>query len=88
MSTVLAVLAIVGALLAGWYAYRRLGQGPADATYDAVGFLSATFWILAGVFAIVGGFVIIGIVILLIASYIWLAKGAATKKRLRKRVAE
>lgn len=88
MSSLLAVMAIVAGLVAGYLAYQRLGSEPADATYDALGFLSASFWILAALFAIVGGFVWLGLAILIVASYIWLAKGVATKKRLRKRLAE
>lgn len=88
MSALLAVLAIVAGLTAGWYAYKRLGSGPADATYDGIAFLSASFWLLAGFFAILGGLVWLGLGILIVASYIWLAKGSATKKRLRKRIAE
>jgi heme/copper-type cytochrome/quinol oxidase subunit 3 len=87
MSLALAVTAILASLFLGYWIFQSYGTGTADATYDAIAFLSATFWILAGIFAILGGMVLLGIVILVIFSYIWFSKGLQTKRRLRRRLA-
>jgi len=87
MSLALAGTAILAALLVGYWLFLRLGTGTADATYDAIAFLSASLWILAGIFAILGGMVVLGLVILIVASYIWFSKGTQTKQRLRRRLA-
>lgn len=87
MSLILAFAAVSGALFAGYWLFKSYGTGGADATYDVIAFISASFWLMAGFFAIIGGFVLLGIAILVIASYIWFSKGTKTKKRLRSRLA-
>lgn len=87
MSLALAFAAIVASVSLGYWIFKSYGTGTADATYDAIALVSATFWLLAGIFAILGGFVVLGILILVIASYIWFSKGKKTKTRLRSRIA-
>lgn len=87
MTGTLALLAIVAAIGTGYYLFKRLGSGPANGTYDALATASAAFWVLAGVFAILGGFVFWGMVMIIVFSYIGLSKGTATKQRLRSRIA-
>lgn len=87
MTLAFALLAIIGSFAVGYWIYKTYGSGGADATYDLLAVLSASFWILAGIFAILGGFVAIGIVILIVFSYVWISKGKKTKKRLRSRLA-
>lgn len=87
MSTALAILAIVAGLTGGYWAFQRFGTGGADAAYDGIALVSSIFWILAGIFAILGGFVALGIVLLLIFSYIGFSKGKKTKARVRQRIA-
>lgn len=87
MSLGLALAAIIASVSLGYWLFKTYGTGGADATYDVIALISATFWLLAGLFAILGGFVVLGIAILIIASYIWFSKGKKTKMRLRSRIA-
>ena len=87
MTELLVVFAIKASLLAGYYLYERFGKAGADGAYDAIATVSAAFWVLAGVFAIVGGFVVPGMILIIVFSYIGVSKGEATKRRLRSRFA-
>lgn len=83
----LASLAIVAGISAGYYFHLRFGSGGADAAYDAVALVSSFFWILTGMFLVLGGFVVIGVLILIIFSYIGISKGVNTRQRIRSRIA-
>lgn len=85
--SLLAVFAIGAGLTTGYYIYVRFGSGGADAAYDAIALGSSIFWILAGIFLILGGFVLLGFLILIIFSYIAISKGTATRDRVRSRIA-
>lgn len=85
--SLLAVFAIGAGLTTGYYIFVRYGTGGADAAYDAIALGSSIFWILAGIFAILGGFVVVGFVILGVFSYIAFSKGTATRDRVRSRIA-
>lgn len=85
--TLLTVFAIGAGITTGYYIFVRFGSGGADAAYDAIALGSSIFWILAGIFAILGGFVLVGFVILIVFSYIAFAKGTATRDRVRSRIA-
>lgn len=84
----LAALTIVGiALLAGYYVFRTRGGGAANATYDAFAVLSSTAWVLTGVFFVLGGFYLVGGVMIALFFWLALAKGQKTSERLRARLA-
>jgi UPF0716 family protein affecting phage T7 exclusion len=87
VSAALALLAIVAGLSGGYWAFKRFGTGGADAAYDGIALISSFFWIMAGIFAILGGFVALGLVLLVIFSYIGFSKGKKTKSRVRQRIA-
>lgn len=79
--------AVIGlALLTGWYLHQTRSQG-ADFTYDAFATITSTIWVATGIFLIIGGFYLVGGVI--IALFFWLAltKGEKTSERLRARLA-
>lgn len=82
----LAILAIKASLLLGYYLYQEY-QGGADATYDAIATVSSVLWILAGIFAIIGGFVLFGSLLIIVFTYVGLSKGTQTKDRIRARIA-
>lgn len=86
MST-LTVLAIKASLLMGYYLYQTYTSDGADAIYDAVATVSSALWVLAGIFAIMGGFVIPGSIMIIVFTYIALTKGSATGDRVRARIA-
>jgi len=87
MTATLTVLAIKASLLTGYWLYQRLGDDGADAAYDAVATASSALWILAGVFAVMGGFVLLGSAMIILFSYIAFSKGTKTKQRIRSRIA-
>lgn len=87
MTEALTVLAIKASLLTGYWLYQRFGSGGADAAYDAIATASSVMWILAGIFSIMGGFVVIGGLIIVVFSYIAFSKGTATKQRVRQAIA-
>lgn len=87
MSAGLALLAILASLATGYWLFQSYGSGGANAAYDVIGLVSSIFWILAGIFAILGGFVLLGIFLLVVWSYIGLSKGKETKARFRRRIA-
>lgn len=82
----LAVLAIGASLLLGYWLYLNF-QGGADAAYDAIATASSVLWVLAGVFAIMGGFVLVGSALIIVFSYVGLSKGTKTSERVRSRIA-
>lgn len=83
----LTVIAIKASLLTGYYLYQSLGAGGANAAYDAIATVSSALWVLSGILAILGGFVLPGALLIIVFSYISLSKGAATKKRVRSQIA-
>lgn len=83
----LAVFAIVGGISAGFWLHRRFGSGGADAAYDGLALISSFFWILTGIFLVLGGFVVPGVIVLVIFSYVGISKGINTKQRIRSRIA-
>jgi predicted membrane protein len=83
----LTVFAVTGSVILGYWLYLRLGRGTADASYDAIATLSAAFWIMAGIFAIMGGFVLFGSLLIVVFSYIGISKGKNTERRLRSKIA-
>jgi len=85
MTETLTILAIKASLLTGYWLYTQY-QGGANAVYDAIATISSAFWVLAGIFAIMGGFVLFGSVLIVIFSYVGLSKGSVTKRRLRRRI--
>jgi hypothetical protein len=85
MST-LAVLAIIASALTGYWLYKNY-QGGGDAIYDAVATVSSVLWVLAGLFAIAGGMVLIGSVLIAVFTYVGLSKGSKTTERARARIA-
>lgn len=85
MST-LTFLAIKASLLLGYWLYKRF-TGGADAIYDAIATASSILWVLAGIFAIMGGFVLLGSLLIIVFTYVGLTKGTATKNRIRARIA-
>lgn len=86
MST-LTILAIKASLLMGYWLYKRYTSDGADAIYDAVATASSALWVLAGIFAIMGGFVIPGALLIIVFTYVGLTKGTATRNRVRARIA-
>ena len=84
--SVLTLLAIKASLLTGYWLYTRYSEG-ANAAYDAVATASSILWVLAGIFAIMGGFVLFGSLLIVLFSYIGLSKGTKTSERLRARIA-
>lgn len=86
MSGEIAVFAILAAIAGGIYAYKRLGEGPADAGYDAVATLSSILWIITGITLVAGGFVLAGVVVITLFTYIGTTKGTATGDRIRRRL--
>lgn len=82
----LAILAILASLTLGYYLYTQHAAG-AGAAYDAIVTVSSILWVLAGIFAIMGGFVLFGALLIVLFSYIGLSKGTRTSERLRARIA-
>ena len=87
MTGTLTVLAIKASLLTGYWLYQRFTSDGADAIYDAVATASSVLWVLAGAFAIMGGFVIAGSALIILFTYVGLNKGTATRERVRARIA-
>lgn len=83
---VLELLAITAALSVGYVVYLKLGTGTADATYDAIAFISSIGWILAGVFLILGGHTGIGAAWIAVWSYVAISKGSQTEDRIRAKI--
>lgn len=79
-----AVIAI--ALGVGWYLFKTRSTG-ADATYDAFAAASSVIWVLTGIFLILGGFYLVGGLVIAIFFWLALTKGEKTKERLRARLA-
>lgn len=86
MTELLAILAIGTAILVGYYLACEYGEG-ADAAYDAWATAVSIFYIIGSIFAILGGFVLFGVGMLVLFSYIAFTKGAATRDRVRSRIA-
>lgn len=84
--TLLSILAIGAALTVGYYLYVHYSGG-ADAAYDAIATGSAILWVLAGIFTVIGGFVLFGSLLIIVFSYIGFTKGEKTNQRLRSRIA-
>lgn len=82
----LAILAILASLTLGYYLYTQYASG-ANAAYDAVATVSSILWVLAGIFAIMGGFILFGSLLIVLFSYVGLSKGTETSERLRARIA-
>lgn len=82
----LTVLLILASLTLGYWLYTQYAGG-ANAIYDAVATASAVLWVLAGIFAIMGGFVVPGAIMIVVFSYVGLSKGEATSERVRARLA-
>jgi hypothetical protein len=74
------VAAGVGVLM-----YRRAGQ-QSDTAADTMALGSAVFWIIAGVFAIMGGFVILGFAFIAIFTFIGLGKFGAVRDHYQREV--
>lgn len=87
MGVLLTALAVLVSVSLGYYVFKEFGTGGADATYDAIALVSSTLWILAGIFLIVGGHVLIGSVLIVIFSYIAFSKGRTTERRARSWIA-
>lgn len=79
MSMTLAFIAISISFAIGYHLYQRRSGG-SHALSDTLAVLSASFWILAGIFAIIGGYVVLGMGLIIIFSYIWLGKAARTRE--------
>ena len=86
MSLTLSIVTLFVAIAIGVWAWSNYAGG-ADATYDAFATVSAAFWVLSGTFLILGGFEIIGLIVVALFTYLFLTKGAKTKDRLRARIA-
>lgn len=86
MSLPSVAIIVTASLLAGYYIYRSRGQVGADATYDAFAAVSSVAYILTGIFLIIGGFYLIGSLMIIIFAYIALSKGERTGDRLRSRL--
>lgn len=87
MTGTLAILAITASLLTGYWLYKTLGSSGANGAYDAVATVSSVFWIMAGIFAILGGFVWMGMFLIILFTFIGVTKGKATESRIRGRIA-
>jgi hypothetical protein len=87
VSLLLSVLALFVAIGIGVWAYQRNAAG-ADGAYDAFATVSSAFWVLSGTFLILGGFEFVGMIVVALFLYVFLAKGAKTQKRLRAKIAD
>lgn len=83
---VITVVAILASATLGYYLYSEYAGG-ANAIYDGVATASAALWVLAGIFAVMGGFVLPGMILIIIFTYVGLSKGSVTSDRLRARLA-
>ena len=86
MSLTLSIVALFVAIGVGVYAFLNY-RSSADTTYDAFATISAAFWVISGTFLILGGFQILGMIVVALFLYIGLTKGAKTQKRLRAKIA-
>lgn len=86
MSWEVAVLAILAGITVGYWMYLRIGSGPGDTIYDVFATGSGIFWSLAGIFLILGGHVLAGLVVLILASYVAISNGSQVKAKARKRL--
>lgn len=87
MSLLLALSAVFAAATLGYYLYLNYSGG-ATATYDAIATVSSAFWVLTGVYLILGGFVLAGMIVVALFVYVGATKGSQTKRRLRARIAD
>jgi hypothetical protein len=87
MSLTLSVVALFVAIGVGVWAYLNHSDG-ANATYDAFATVSSAFWVLSGTFLILGGFQVVGMLVVALFLYVFLSKGAKTQKRLRAKIAD
>jgi hypothetical protein len=87
MSLTLSVVALFVAIGVGVWAYMN-HSGAANATYDAFATVTSSFWVLSGTFLILGGFPVVGMMVVALFLYLFLSKGAKTQKRLRARIAD
>jgi hypothetical protein len=70
LNTLLMVLIPVGVAIAMGRLLHAQAGGPSVAIWAAVGTLSTTFWIVAGVFMIVGGFTLGGVIVVIVGVYL------------------
>ncbi|WP_227132339.1 hypothetical protein [Halorubellus salinus] len=86
MSLTLSIVALFVAIGVGAWAYLN-HSGGAGAWYDGFATVSSAFWVLSGTFLILGGFQIVGMIVVALFLYVFLSKGAKTQKRLRAKIA-
>lgn len=77
----LAVLAMgVGVLM-----YKRAGN-QSDTAADTMALVSSIFWIFAGLFAMMGGFVILGTVFIAVFTFIGIGKAVSVRNHYEREV--
>lgn len=87
MSLLLATLAILTGFALGVWLYLNYSDG-ASSTYDAWATVVSVFYVATGIFLVLGGFEIVGL--LVIATFVWIgaSKGEKTTSNLRRRIAD
>jgi ABC-type antimicrobial peptide transport system permease subunit len=73
MNTVLMILIAIGiGIVFGQFLFRQAG-GSSRTVSTAIGTATGTFWVVVGIFMIVGGFYVGGVIVIMVAWY--LARG-------------